>query len=52
MIAAVRPAATAGEQTIELAEILNRYGDAYLHEHRLSSTQAKVVHAIRSCRTS
>jgi hypothetical protein len=51
MIAAVRPAATVGEQRIELADILNRYGDAYLREHRLRSAQAKVVHAIRSCRT-
>jgi hypothetical protein len=51
MIAAVRPAATAGERSIELADILNRYADAYLREHCLRSTQAKVVHAIRSCRT-
>jgi len=48
MIAA--PQAAAGDR-IELADILNRYGDAYLRDHYLRSSQLKVVHAIRSCRT-
>lgn len=48
MVAAV-PAA-AGKR-IELADVLNRYGDAYLRDHYLRSSQKKVVHAIRSCRT-
>lgn len=51
MIAAIRPAATAGEQKVELADVLNRYGDAYLREHSLRPTQLKVVQAIRTCRT-
>jgi hypothetical protein len=48
MVAAV-PAA-AGKR-IELADVLNRYGDAYLRDHYLRSSQKQVVHAIRSCRT-
>lgn len=48
MIAA-SPAA-AGER-IELADVLNRYGDAYMRDHYLRSSQAKVVNAIRCCRT-
>ena len=48
MIAAV-PAA-AGEQ-IELADVFNRYGDAYMRDHYLRSSQMQAVHAIRSCRT-
>lgn len=51
MIAAVPPAATAGEQKTELADVLDRYGDAYLREYQLRPAQLKVVRAIRSCRT-
>jgi hypothetical protein len=48
MVAAVL--AAAGER-IELADVLNRYGDEYLRDHYLRSSQAQVVHAIRACRT-
>ena len=48
MIAATT--AAAGER-IELADIFDRYGDAYVRDHYLRSSQAKVLHAIRSCRT-
>ena len=46
---AASPAA-AGER-IELADVLNRYGDAYRRDHYLRPSQAKVIHAIRCCRT-
>jgi hypothetical protein len=34
-----------------LAEVLARFGPAYLGQHRLSATQAKVWRAIAACRT-
>jgi hypothetical protein len=36
---------------LEVADILNRYGDAFLTRHRLSRGQLKVMGAIRACRT-
>ncbi len=36
---------------LEVADILNRHGDAYLARHRLSRGQLKVIGAIRACRT-
>jgi hypothetical protein len=35
----------------EVADILNRHGDAFLARHRLSRGQLKVMGAIRACRT-
>jgi hypothetical protein len=35
----------------DLAEVLARFGPAYLAQHRLSATQAKVWRAIGACRT-
>ena len=36
---------------LEVADILNRHGDAFLARHRLSRGQLKVFGAIRACRT-
>lgn len=36
---------------VGLAEVLARFGPAYLAQHRLSATQAKVWRAIGACRT-
>jgi hypothetical protein len=36
---------------LEVADILNRHGEAYLARHRLSCGQLKVMGAIRACRT-
>jgi hypothetical protein len=36
---------------LEVADILNRHGEAYLARHRLSRGQLKVIGAIRACRT-
>ncbi|KRE04948.1 transposase [Bosea sp. Root381] len=36
---------------LEVADILNRHGEAYLVRHRLSRGQLKVMGAIRACRT-
>ena len=36
---------------LEVADILNRHGDAFLARHRLSRGQLKVIGAIRACRT-
>ena len=36
---------------LEVADILNRYGEAYLARHRLSRGQLKVMGAIRACGT-
>ena len=36
---------------MELAEVFDRYGDAYQRQHRLRPAQRKVVRAIRCCRT-
>jgi hypothetical protein len=36
---------------LEVADILNRHGDAFLARHRLSRGQMKVIGAIRACRT-
>ena len=36
---------------LEVADILNRHGEAYLARHRLSRGQLKVMGAIRACRT-
>ena len=36
---------------LEVADILNRYGEAYLARHRLSRGPLKVMGAIRACRT-
>ncbi len=38
---------------LEMADVLNQHGDAYLHRHagHLSLDQLKVISAIRSCRT-
>ncbi|MGE7418070.1 IS91 family transposase [Methylobacterium tarhaniae] len=36
---------------LEVADILNRHGDAFLARHRLSRDQMKVIGAIRACRT-
>lgn len=36
---------------LEVADILNRHGDAFLTRHRLSRGQLKVFGAIRACRT-
>lgn len=51
MIAAAPTAATAGKKRIELADVLSRYGDAYQRHYPLRPAQAKVVRAIRRCRT-
>jgi hypothetical protein len=51
MIATAPTVATADKRNIELADIFERHGDAYRCAHRLRPTQAKVVHAVRSCRT-
>ena len=37
--------------SLEVADILNRHGEAYLARHRLSRGQLKVMGAIRACRT-
>ena len=37
--------------SLEVADILNRHGDAFLARHRLSRGQLKVIGAIRACRT-
>ncbi len=37
--------------SLEVADILNRHGEAYLARHRLSRGQLKVMGAIRTCRT-
>ncbi len=37
--------------SLEVADILNRHGDAFLARHRLSRGQLKVMGAIRACRT-
>ena len=37
--------------SLEVADILNRHGEAYLACHRLSRGQLKVMGAIRACRT-
>lgn len=36
---------------LEVADILNRHGEAYLARHRLSCGQLKVMGAIRACQT-
>jgi len=36
---------------LEVADILNQHGDAFLARHRLSHGQLKVMGAIRACRT-
>ena len=36
---------------LEVADILNRHGEAFLARHRLSRGQLKVMGAIRACRT-
>ena len=36
---------------LEVADILNRHGDAFLARHRLSRGQMKVMGAIQTCRT-
>ena len=36
---------------LEVTDILNRHGDAFLASHRLSRGQMKVMGAIRACRT-
>lgn len=36
---------------LEVVDILNRHGEAYLARHRLSRGQLKVMGAIRACRT-
>ncbi|WP_197432822.1 transposase zinc-binding domain-containing protein, partial [Methylobacterium sp. CCH7-A2] len=36
---------------LEVADILNRHGEAYLARHRLIRGQLKVMGAIRACRT-
>ena len=51
MLAAALTAATAGKRRIQLADVLNQYGDAYRREHQLTAAQARVVQAIRDCRT-
>ena len=38
-------------RAVELADVLNRYGDAYLRVHPLRPAQLKAVRAIRRCRT-
>ncbi len=40
-----------GQPHLEVADILNRHGDAFLARHRLSRGQMKVIAAIRACRT-
>ena len=37
--------------SLEVADILNRHGDAFLARHRLSRGQLKMMGAIRACRT-
>lgn len=37
--------------SLEVADILNRHGEAHLARHRLSRGQLKVMGAIRACRT-
>lgn len=37
--------------SLEVADILNRHGEAYIARHRLSRGQLKVMGAIRACRT-
>ncbi len=37
--------------SLEVADILNRHGEAYLARHRLSRGQLKLMGAIRACRT-
>ena len=37
--------------SLEVADILNRHGEAYLARHRLSRGQLKVMGAIQACRT-
>ncbi|WP_324131955.1 IS91 family transposase [Bosea sp. (in: a-proteobacteria)] len=37
--------------SLEVADILNRHGDAFFARHRLSRGQLKVMGAIRACRT-
>jgi hypothetical protein len=37
--------------SLEVADILNRHGEAFLARHRLSRGQLKVMGAIRACRT-
>ena len=51
MIATAPTVAMADRRNIELADVFERHGDAYLDAHRLRATQAKVMHAVRSCRT-
>jgi hypothetical protein len=40
-----------GRPHLEVADILNRHGDAFLARHRLSRGQMRVMGAIRACRT-
>ncbi len=51
MIATASTVAMADRQNIELTDIFQRHGDAYLRARRLRPTQAKVVHAVQNCRT-
>ncbi|SNT32760.1 Putative transposase, partial [Anaerovirgula multivorans] len=37
---------------VEVADILNQYGEEYRQNHKLSSTELKVMNAIQACRTS
>ncbi len=43
--------ALAGHQPLEIADIIGRYGDAYIKDHRLPVKHLKVLHHIRYCRT-
>ncbi|MFZ2041951.1 MAG: IS91 family transposase [Desulfobacterales bacterium] len=43
--------ALAGRQPLEIADIIGRYADAYIKNHRLPVKHLKVLHHIRYCRT-
>ena len=43
--------ALAGRQPLEIADIIRRYGDAYIKDHRLPVKHLKVLNHIRHCRT-
>ena len=45
------PAPIMARPSLEVADILNRHGEAYLARHRLSRGQLKVMGAIQACRT-
>ena len=48
---AVTRRALVARSPLEVADILNAHGDAFLARHRLSRGQLKVMGAIRACRT-